>query len=92
MEYSPASEGESRSVNKVISCVLRNPKDHYHVHKTSPLDPMLRQRIRATILTPYLYHTEISGYVDISLEANIAVIVKFVVLWLVTPCSFVGEH
>jgi hypothetical protein len=44
MEISPFWEVDSRLTNQEIPCLLGEPKVHYHVHKSPPLDYILSQR------------------------------------------------
>jgi len=41
MEPSPCVEADSHAASKEISCMLHNPKIHYHIHNSSPLDSIL---------------------------------------------------
>jgi len=43
MHKSPSSEPDVSSGNLEISCILRDPKIDYHVHKSPPLVPVLNQ-------------------------------------------------
>jgi hypothetical protein len=43
MEQSPPWEANSHSVSQEIPCLLCNQKDLYHVHKNTPLAPILSQ-------------------------------------------------
>jgi hypothetical protein len=43
MEQSTSWKANSRSVSQQILRLLRNQKVHYCVHKSPPLDPLLRQ-------------------------------------------------
>jgi len=64
MEQSPLSETISHSASQKIARILWNPKVHYRVHNSSPLDPILSQieqchnfpsyfhKIRSNIILP----------------------------------------
>jgi hypothetical protein len=52
MEQGPYWEAGSRSAYQEVPRLSRNPKVHYHVHKTSPTVPTLKRMIQSTLGNP----------------------------------------
>jgi len=55
MEQSPSWEANSHSASQEISYLLRNPKLHYGVHKSPPLDAILTQMHPFHTFPPYIH-------------------------------------
>jgi hypothetical protein len=51
-------EANSCSASQKIFLLLWNPQVIYRVHKSSPLDPLLRKTNAVHILTPSFFNTE----------------------------------
>jgi hypothetical protein len=53
---------DSHSACKKILLSLWNPKVHYRVHKSPPLDPILSQSISVRPIDPYLLKVQLNIY------------------------------
>jgi len=54
MQHSPSWEAKNHSASQEIPLDLYNPKVHYHVHKSSTLAPILRQKHPVHTYPPYV--------------------------------------
>jgi hypothetical protein len=54
-QQGPSWSADSRSASQSIFHLLWNPKIHYRVHKSKPLDPVMSQKNPAHILKPYSF-------------------------------------